>query len=82
MIGVLNAAAGAWYYLRIVTAMYLRSSLRPLAKSTSLAPLAGLCVCAAVTLILGVYPNPINSRARDAVDVKPPSGIIDNKPPE
>ena len=29
LIGVLNAAIGAWYYLRIVAVMYLRNPLRP-----------------------------------------------------
>ena len=35
VLGVINAAIGAWYYLRIVAVMYLRTGLRPLENQRS-----------------------------------------------
>jgi NADH-quinone oxidoreductase subunit N len=57
LVGVLNAAIGAWYYLRILAVMYLRSSTQPLRKGRSWPGLATLWICALVTLVFGVYPN-------------------------
>jgi NADH-quinone oxidoreductase subunit N len=57
LIGVLNAAVGAYYYLRILSKMYLQPSLRPPEQLRSRAGLATLWICAAVTLVLGVYPR-------------------------
>ncbi|OAI47449.1 hypothetical protein AYO44_09455 [Planctomycetaceae bacterium SCGC AG-212-F19] len=67
LIGVLNAAIGAWYYLRIVAAMYLRTPLRAVDKPHTLTGLAALAICAAVTLILGVWPQPMVDALRQAV---------------
>src|SRR5947199_10366141 len=58
LIGAVNAAIGAYYYLRIVGVMYLRGALRPPAPTRSRAGLVTLWVCAALTLWLGVYPSP------------------------
>jgi NADH-quinone oxidoreductase subunit N len=67
VIGVINAAIGAWYYLRIVAAMYLRTPLRPVEKPRTWAPLAALWICAAVTLVLGIYPQFLEQAVREAV---------------
>jgi NADH-quinone oxidoreductase subunit N len=53
VIGVLNAAVGAWYYLRILAMMYLRNPVKPIEKVRSSPALAALVLCAAVTLIFG-----------------------------
>jgi len=66
LIGVLNAAIGGWYYLRIIAAMYLRSPLQPLAKPTVAPRLVAIWVCAVVTLVFGLYPRPLLDRARAA----------------
>jgi NADH-quinone oxidoreductase subunit N len=66
LVGVLNAAVGAWYYLRIIAAMYLRTSLRPLERARNAPGLAAVWACALVTLALGVYPRPLEQAARDA----------------
>ena len=66
-IGVLNAAIGAWYYLRITAAMYLRTSVRPLQKSRNLPGLATVWICAALTLAFGVYPWPLVRSAQAAM---------------
>jgi NADH-quinone oxidoreductase subunit N len=66
LIGALNAAVGAWYYLRILAAMYLRGTVRPLSAVRSWPGLATLWACAAVTLLLGLYPRPFLDTTRDA----------------
>jgi NADH-quinone oxidoreductase subunit N len=66
-IGVLNAAVGAWYYLRIVAIMYLRTPLRPLEPVRSRAGLATVWICAVLTIFFGVYPQPLLQAARKAV---------------
>ncbi len=66
-IGVLNAAVAAWYYLRIVAIMYLRTPLRPLEPVRSRAGLATVWICAGLTIFFGVYPQPLLQAARKAV---------------
>jgi NADH-quinone oxidoreductase subunit N len=69
LIGVLNAAIGAWYYLRIVAVMYLRNPLRPVESRRSWATLTAIVACAILTIALGVPPllGTMVSAARDAV---------------
>lgn len=67
VIGVINATIGAWYYLRIVAAMYLRTPLRPVEKPHTLSGLAALGICAAVTLVLGIWPQFMVDAVRQAV---------------
>jgi NADH-quinone oxidoreductase subunit N len=56
LIGVLNAAIGAWYYLRIAAVMYLRSPIKPLERSRLRPALVALWICAAVTVATGLPP--------------------------
>jgi NADH-quinone oxidoreductase subunit N len=56
LIGMLNAAVGGWYYLRIAVVMYLRETAERRPKVQPRPVLAAILVCAAVTLALGVYP--------------------------
>jgi NADH-quinone oxidoreductase subunit N len=59
VIGVLNAAIAAFYYLRIVGVMYFRAPLAtPRAEGGRGALLATLA-CTLVVLALGVYPGPL-----------------------
>jgi NADH-quinone oxidoreductase subunit N len=67
VIGAINAAIGAWYYLRIVAAMYLRTPLRPIEKPRAWPGLAALWLCAVVTLVLAVPPPWLMQAIRDAV---------------
>lgn len=67
VIGGINTAVAAWYYLRIVAAMYFRSPIKPLEPARAWPGLAALWICAAVTLGLGVYPWPLFREARAAV---------------
>src|SRR5262249_50547889 len=64
VVAALNAAVGAWYYLRVLAVMYLRNSLKPLEPAPSWPGLATLWLCAAVTLVGGVYPESIRWATR------------------
>ncbi len=66
LIGVLNAAVSGWYYLRIAAVMYLRESAEPRPKVRPGPVLAAILVCAAVTVVLGVYPYPLLEATRAA----------------
>lgn len=67
LIGALNAAVGAWYYLRIIAAMYLRTPIRPIEKPRAWPNLVALWICASLTLGLGIYPQPLVKATRTAV---------------
>ena len=83
LIGVINAAIGGWYYLRIIAAMYLRAPLQPLARTVVAPRLVAIWVCALVTLVFGVYPKPLLDRARDAtankVHIQPETQAMSDK---
>lgn len=57
LIGVLNAAVGAWYYLRIITVMYLRTAVKPVETAGTPHGLATLVSCVVLTLVLSVPPG-------------------------
>jgi NADH-quinone oxidoreductase subunit N len=57
LIMAVNAAIGAWYYLKLAAVMYLRSPLRPLERVRSWPGLAALALCVIITLGAGLYPK-------------------------
>lgn len=57
LIGMINAAIGGWYYLRIVAIMYLRQPLRPLQNRYSISGVLTLGTCAVLTLAFSVPPG-------------------------
>jgi NADH-quinone oxidoreductase subunit N len=59
VVGTLNAATGAYYYLRIVSVMYLREAVKPLPQPRPWPGMAVLWVCAVVTIWLGVAGGPM-----------------------
>jgi len=59
LIGALNAAVGAWYYLRIAAVMYLREAIEPLPRIRPAPVLAAIGVCAVLTLWLGIWSEPV-----------------------
>ena len=67
VIAVLNAAVGAWYYLRIAAVMYLRTPLHPLERPRFGPALVAVWICALVTLGVGVYPLPLERAVQTAV---------------
>jgi len=58
IVGVLNAAIGAYYYLRIVGVMYFRPSAGELKAEGGRAPWWAAMACALAVLAVGVYPGP------------------------
>jgi NADH-quinone oxidoreductase subunit N len=57
LVGVLNSAIGAFYYLRILSKIYLFPGGRPLETSTSVPALASLWLCAILTVVFGIRPG-------------------------
>ena len=60
IIGVLNSAVAAYYYLRVIVVMYMREAR----EDAPVAPISmglgfALGLSLAATLFLGVYPNPV-----------------------
>jgi NADH-quinone oxidoreductase subunit N len=66
IIGMLSAAAGAYYYLRIVVVMFLRPSKEEVTLGGGWPVAVAVGVCASLTLILGLYATPLASGARAA----------------
>lgn len=67
VIGVVTAAIGAYYYLRIVVMMYLRSPYgEPPAGHPAWPTALAVGACASLSLLLGLYPEPINRAARES----------------
>ncbi len=76
LLGVINAAIGAWYYLRIVGVMYLRTTVRPIEKKPAWAGLATLWLCGILTLGLGFNPGArwlLDATGAAAVGARPPA---------
>ncbi len=67
VIGAVNAAVGAWYYLRVLSVMYLRNTLKPAVPARSWPGLTALLVCATVTLVGSVFPATFEWATRAAV---------------
>jgi NADH-quinone oxidoreductase subunit N len=67
VIGALNAAIGAYYYLRIIAAMYLRDAIKPLRPVTNYPAIVAIAVCVVLTIALGVYPTPAVHAIRNAL---------------
>ncbi|MGC8641848.1 MAG: NADH-quinone oxidoreductase subunit N [Isosphaeraceae bacterium] len=66
LIGVLNAAVGAYYYLRIVVTMYLRPARQELQTSGGVPVALAVTACALGSLFFGFFPGPINAASRQA----------------
>jgi len=66
-LAVINAAIGGWYYLRILAVMYFRTALRPLEARRPSPGLVALWICVFVTLVFGVYPQPLLRATSNAI---------------
>lgn len=66
LIGAINAAIGAYYYLRIIGVMYLRGAIHPIGRPHCLAGRLAIAACLIVTLGFGVYPAPLQKLAQSA----------------
>ncbi len=59
VIGVINAAIAAAYYLRIVSVMYFRTPLATPKSEGGAGPRCAVAVCVVLTLLIGVCPGPL-----------------------
>ena len=66
VIGVLNAAVGAYYYLRIVVTMYLKPARQEVQTTGGLPVALAVAACALGSLVFGLFPGPINRASRAA----------------
>jgi NADH-quinone oxidoreductase subunit N len=89
LIGVVNSAIGAYYYLRIVVVMYMRESRKPVPVTPIPFGLgAALAVSIVTTLYLGILPNRVLQYAQQsALQLLPKSPPVaantaETQPPE
>jgi NADH-quinone oxidoreductase subunit N len=88
LIAALNAAVGAWYYLRIIAVMYLRTPLQRLAKPPMSTRLVAVWACALITLLFGATPaiDWLKKSASQAIEnkIEIPAGpkAMNNAPPK
>jgi NADH-quinone oxidoreductase subunit N len=66
VIGVLNAAIGAYYYLRIVVNMYLRPARLDVRTRGGWPVAFAVGACATLSLLLGLFPGPLARASRAA----------------
>ncbi|HEX5442425.1 MAG TPA: NADH-quinone oxidoreductase subunit N [Pirellulales bacterium] len=66
VIGVLNAAVAAAYYLRIISVMYFRSPLATPRGAGGVGAAVAAAMCAILIVLLGVFPAPLVSQSTDA----------------
>jgi NADH-quinone oxidoreductase subunit N len=66
IIGVLNAAVAAAYYLRIIAVMYFRTPLATLRAQGGAGPWFAAVLCALLVVAIGVYPGPLMEKASEA----------------
>jgi NADH-quinone oxidoreductase subunit N len=67
VVGVLTSVLGAWYYLKVVVAMYMRPAAAGEAEEATPPVLAAaLAVALAAVVILGIGPEPVARLARAA----------------
>jgi NADH-quinone oxidoreductase subunit N len=61
LVGAINAAIAAYYYVRVIMAIYLRNCLTPRESTTARnqPALLAASVCALVTVVFGLYPKPL-----------------------
>ncbi len=57
VLGMINAAIGGWYYLRVVAVMYLRNAVRPIEAPRNVPILVTLGLCLVVTIGLSIPPG-------------------------
>src|SRR5262249_23172394 len=77
VIGMLNAAVGAYYYLRIIVGMYLRPATRAIEPRADWPTVASATACVLATLFLGIFSRtltaPCQEPARAAVQREVPT---------
>lgn len=83
IVGVLNSAVAAAYYLKIVSACYLREPVRePAVRMRDHGVKIGLLCCSTAILVLGVWPEGLLKMARMPIDdLAAPASVVRLDPP-
>jgi NADH-quinone oxidoreductase subunit N len=68
VIGMLSAAAGAYYYLRIVVLMYFRPSRERIQVAGGWPVTVAVGACAILTVLVGLYSSPVAGAAHAAAE--------------
>ncbi len=71
VIGMLSAAAGAYYYLRIVVVMYFGKPQGTLEITGGWPVAAAVSVCVFLTVLFGINSGPMSTRAHAAAQAAP-----------
>ncbi|HEU5115468.1 MAG TPA: NADH-quinone oxidoreductase subunit N, partial [Isosphaeraceae bacterium] len=66
VLGVLNAAVGAYYYLRIIVVMTFREPTETLSARAGWPAQLAIGACASLSLILGLLPDPLAVASRES----------------
>jgi len=68
VVGVVNTGMSAFYYLRVVYAIYARpdTTVEPSQPGKAATALVSLGVCTAVMILFGLYPAPLIGLAESA----------------
>jgi NADH-quinone oxidoreductase subunit N len=66
IVGAANAVIALYYYLRIVVAMFIRKEFVPAKLSFSTGLILTLVITGALTILMGLYPEPFIQLARTA----------------
>jgi NADH-quinone oxidoreductase subunit N len=66
ILAVLNAAIGAYYYLRIVVKMYLQVPIEKIESRPAWPAIAAVAVCSVLSFVFGVAPDVLNRATREA----------------
>jgi NADH-quinone oxidoreductase subunit N len=64
VVGAVNAAIAATYYLRVLGVMYLRGSFRPRPDFVMSPMLIAIGICVIATVLFGVFPGPMLEACR------------------
>jgi NADH-quinone oxidoreductase subunit N len=57
VVGALNAAVAAAYYLRVIAVMYFRAPQQSWPQAAGIGPVAAMLICAALVLAIGLAPR-------------------------
>ncbi len=83
LIGVVNSAIGAYYYLRIIVVMYMRDARKEVpVTSIPIGLGAALAISIVATLYLGLLPNRVLQSTQQSAQtllspsMKPPNGVV------
>ncbi|MDG3002821.1 NADH-quinone oxidoreductase subunit N [Paludisphaera mucosa] len=66
VVGMLNAAVGAFYYLRIIVLMFLKPAEEPVDAVGGWPVALATGACVSLSLLVGLYPAPISRACREA----------------